>query len=99
MDVFPVEPKGAGQPFESPLRGFDNVLLTPHIGGSTAEAQQNIGTEVAEKLIKYSNNGSTLSAVNFPKGSLPELPGHQRLLHYHPTHPAPRSTHNPAFSP
>jgi len=43
MDVFPVEPKGAGQPFESPLRGMDNVLLTPHIGGSTAEAQQNIG--------------------------------------------------------
>src|SRR5579884_1334980 len=65
IDVFPKEPKGAGDEFVSPLREFDNVLLTPHIGGSTEEAQENIGVEVAEKLIKYSNNGSTLSAVNF----------------------------------
>ena len=50
-------------------------MLTPHVGGSTEEAQQNIGTEVAEKLIKYSNNGSTLTAVNFPEVSLPEHPG------------------------
>ncbi len=75
MDVFPVEPKSAGEEFVSPLRGMDNVLLTPHVGGSTEEAQQNIGTEVAEKLIKYSNNGSTLMAVNFPEVSLPEHPG------------------------
>jgi D-3-phosphoglycerate dehydrogenase / 2-oxoglutarate reductase len=67
IDVFPVEPKTARDEFVSPLRGLDNVLLTPHAGGSTEEAQQNIGIEAAGKLIKYSNNGSTLSAVNFPK--------------------------------
>src|SRR5581483_8232224 len=83
IDVFPSEPKGAGDEFASPLRGFDNVLLTPHIGGSTEEAQQNIGVEVAEKLIKYSNTGSTLTAVNFPEVSLTEHPGKHRLLHIH----------------
>src|SRR5262249_43900351 len=70
LDVFPMEPKSATQPFESPLREIDSVLLTPHIGGSTAEAQENIDSEVAEKLIKYSNNGSTVGAVNFPEVSL-----------------------------
>ena len=98
MDVFPVEPKGAGQPFESPLRGMDNVLLTPHIGGSTAEAQQNIGTEVAGKLIKYSNNGSTVGAVNFPEVSLPEHPGKHRLLHIHRNQPGVLSAINGVFS-
>src|SRR6266404_5895782 len=83
FDVFPSEPKTEGEEFVSPLRGFDNVLLTPHIGGSTEEAQENIGIEVAEKLIKYSNNGSTLSAVNFPEVSLPEHPCKLRLLHVH----------------
>jgi D-3-phosphoglycerate dehydrogenase len=63
MDVFPVEPKTASDEFVSPLRGMDNVLLTPHVGGSTEEAQQNIGLEVAGKLTKYSDNGSTISAV------------------------------------
>jgi D-3-phosphoglycerate dehydrogenase len=61
LDVFPQEPKTAKEEFVSPLRGLDNVLLTPHVGGSTEEAQQNIGLEVAEKLIRYSNNGSTHS--------------------------------------
>ena len=75
IDVFPSEPKGAGDEFVSPLREFDNVILTPHIGGSTEEAQQNIGVEVAEKLIRYSNNGTTLTAVNFPEVSLPSIPG------------------------
>ena len=65
IDVFPLEPQGNEARFESPLTRFDNVLLTPHIGGSTAEAQANIGREVAAKLIRYSNNGSTASAVNF----------------------------------
>ena len=83
LDVFPEEPKGAGEKFISPLRGLDNVLLTPHVGGSTEEAQQNIGSEVAEKLIKFSNNGSTLTAVNFPEVSLPEHDGKHRLLHTH----------------
>jgi len=98
MDVFPVEPKTAGEEFLSPLRGMDNVLLTPHVGGSTEEAQQNIGTEVAEKLIKYSNNGSTLSAVNFPEVSLPEHPGQHRLLHIHRNQPGVLSALNAVFS-
>jgi D-3-phosphoglycerate dehydrogenase / 2-oxoglutarate reductase len=98
MDVFPVEPKTAGEEFASPLRGMDNVLLTPHVGGSTEEAQQNIGTEVAEKLIKYSNNGSSLSAVNFPEVSLPEHPGQHRLLHIHRNQPGVLSALNSVFS-
>lgn len=98
VDVFPYEPKGAGDEFVSPLRGLDNVLLTPHVGGSTEEAQENIGTEVAEKLIKYSNNGSTLSAVNFPEVSLPEHPGKNRLLHIHRNQPGVLSAINAIFS-
>jgi D-3-phosphoglycerate dehydrogenase len=83
IDVFPVEPKGNDSVFESPLKRFDNVILTPHIGGSTSEAQQNIGGEVAAKLLRYSNNGSTITAVNFPEVSLPEHTGKCRLLHIH----------------
>jgi D-3-phosphoglycerate dehydrogenase / 2-oxoglutarate reductase len=98
LDVFPAEPKGAGDPFVSPLREFDNVLLTPHVGGSTEEAQANIGVEVAEKLIKYSNNGSTLTAVNFPQVSLPEHPGKHRLLHIHRNQPGVLSQINSIFS-
>jgi D-3-phosphoglycerate dehydrogenase len=98
LDVFPKEPKGAGQPFESPLRGMDNVILTPHIGGSTAEAQQNIGMEVAGKLLKYSNNGSSVGAVNFPEVSLPEHPGKHRLLHIHRNRPGVLSAINGVFS-
>jgi D-3-phosphoglycerate dehydrogenase len=98
IDVYPTEPKGAGDEFVSPLRGLDNVLLTPHIGGSTEEAQQNIGIEVAEKLIKYSNNGSTLTAVNFPEVSLPEHPGKHRLLHTHRNQPGVLSAINRIFS-
>lgn len=98
IDVFPVEPKTEGEEFISPLRGMDNVILTPHVGGSTEEAQQNIGTEVAEKLIKYSNNGSTLTAVNFPEVSLPEHPGKHRLLHTHHNRPGVLSAVNAVFS-
>ena len=83
IDVFPSEPESNAHPFESPLRRFDNVLLTPHIGGSTVEAQESIGLEVAAKLLKYSNNGSTMMAVNFPEVSLPEHRGKHRLLHTH----------------
>ena len=83
IDVFPVEPKGNEGDFQSPLIRFENVLLTPHIGGSTGEAQESIGREVASKLIRYSNNGSTLSAVNFPEVSLPAHPGRCRILHIH----------------
>ncbi len=98
IDVFPSEPKTAADEFISPLRGLDNVLLTPHVGGSTEEAQQNIGVEVAEKLIKYSNNGSTLSAVNFPEVSLPKHPGKHRLLHIHRNQPGVLSAINAIFS-
>jgi len=98
IDVFPAEPKANDDEFMSPLRVFDNVLLTPHIGGSTEEAQQNIGLEVASKLIKYSNNGSTLSAVNFPEVALPEHPGKHRLLHIHRNQPGVLSQINAIFS-
>ncbi|MES1260684.1 MAG: phosphoglycerate dehydrogenase [Acidobacteriota bacterium] len=98
IDVFPKEPKGAGDEFVSLLRGRDNVLLTPHIAGSTEEAQTNIGREVAEKLLKYSNNGSTLAAVNFPEVSLPEHPGHHRLMHIHRNQPGVLSCINAIFS-
>ncbi|TDF23126.1 phosphoglycerate dehydrogenase, partial [Delftia tsuruhatensis] len=67
IDVFPTEPRSNKDEFVSPLRGLDNVILTPHVGGSTMEAQANIGLEVAEKLVKYSDNGTTTSAVNFPE--------------------------------
>ncbi len=87
VDVFPAEPKGNNDPFVSPLIGMDNVILTPHIGGSTLEAQENIGLEVAAKLVRYSDNGSTLSAVNFPEVSLPEHPNSHRLLHIHENRP------------
>ncbi|WP_301098163.1 phosphoglycerate dehydrogenase [Otariodibacter sp.] len=87
LDVFPTEPASINDPFESPLREFDNVILTPHIGGSTSEAQANIGSEVASKFVKYSDNGSTLSAVNFPEVSLPEHHGTKRLLHIHTNKP------------
>ncbi|KAB2936454.1 MAG: phosphoglycerate dehydrogenase [Candidatus Contendobacter sp.] len=98
IDVFPVEPKANDEEFVSPLRRFDNVLLTPHVGGSTEEAQQNIGLEVAGKLIKYSNNGSTVSSVNFPEVALPEHPGKHRLLHIHRNQPGVLSQINAIFS-
>lgn len=99
IDVFPVEPKKNGERFESPLQKFDNVILTPHIGGSTQEAQENIGIEVSSKLIKYSDNGSTLSAVNFPEVSLPEL-GRKtsRLLHIHKNQPGVLNQINKSFA-
>ncbi len=98
IDVFPEEPKSNDEPFNSPLRGLDNVILTPHIGGSTQEAQANIGLEVSEKLIRYSDNGSTLSAVNFPEVALPEHPGQHRLLHIHDNVPGMLSAINKVLS-
>ena len=98
FDVFPREPEGNDQEFLSPLRRFENVILTPHIAGSTVEAQANIGTEVSEKLVRYSDNGSTLSAVNFPEVSLPEHPGSHRLLHIHHNVPGVLSQINAVFS-
>lgn len=83
-DVYPQEPKKKGEEFQSPLRDFENVILSPHIGAGTEEAQRNIGTEVAQKLALYSDNGSTLTAVNFPEVSLPAKRTEvSRLLHVH----------------
>jgi D-3-phosphoglycerate dehydrogenase len=98
IDVFPVEPKGNTEEFISPLRQFDNAILTPHIGGSTQEAQENIGLEVAEKLVKYSDNGTTTSSVNFPEVALPEHPNSHRLLHVHNNIPGVLTAINQIFS-
>jgi D-3-phosphoglycerate dehydrogenase / 2-oxoglutarate reductase len=98
IDVFPEEPKANDDEFISPLRGLDNVILTPHIGGSTMEAQENIGVEVAEKLIKYSDNGTTTSSVNFPEVALPGHPDAHRLLHVHANVPGILSAINKIFS-
>lgn len=98
IDVFPVEPASNKERFESPLTAFDNVLLTPHVGGSTQEAQENIGIEVAGKLTKYSDNGSTLSSVNFPEVSLPQHRDCSRLLHIHENRPGILTQINTIFA-
>ncbi len=97
IDVFPQEPRSNDDEFISPLRAFDNTFLTPHIGGSTVEAQENIGMEVAEKLARYSDNGTTTSSVNFPEVALPEHAGSHRLLHVHHNVPGVMSAINNVF--
>ncbi|MBQ8707214.1 MAG: phosphoglycerate dehydrogenase [Succinivibrionaceae bacterium] len=97
-DVFPVEPATNKDQFVSPLQKFDNVILTPHIGASTKEAQTNIGIEVADKLIKYSDNGSTLTAVNFPEVSLPVQGEVNRYLHVHENRAAILNKINQVFA-
>ncbi|SDM22832.1 D-3-phosphoglycerate dehydrogenase [Oryzisolibacter propanilivorax] len=98
VDVFPKEPKSNKDEFVSPLRGLDNVILTPHIGGSTMEAQANIGIEVAAKLIRYSDNGTSTTAVNFPEVALPAHEGKHRLLHVHQNVPGVLSQINRILS-
>ena len=98
IDVFPVEPRSNDDEFISPLRRFDNTFLTPHIGGSTTEAQENIGMEVAEKLARYSDTGTTTSSLNFPEVALPEHAGSHRLLHIHRNVPGVLSAINSVFS-
>jgi D-3-phosphoglycerate dehydrogenase len=83
IDVFPVEPARSGDAFESPLRGIPNAVLTPHVAGSTIEAQENIGLEVAKKLAAYATTGDTSSAVQFPRLALPPPVSACRLLHVH----------------
>jgi D-3-phosphoglycerate dehydrogenase len=83
VDVYPSEPEANVDTFESPLRGLRNVILTPHIGGSTEEAQEAIGREVSASLIKFINSGATTAAVNFPQVELPIAPGAHRLLNVH----------------
>lgn len=98
IDVFPKEPKSNEESLDSVLRGFDNVILTPHIGGSTAEAQANIGQEVAQKFVQYANYGTTVSAVNFPEISMPQRPETHRLLHIHHNQPGVLSNINSLFA-
>ena len=99
IDVFPTEPKSNNDEFISELRNLDQVLLTPHVGGSTMEAQQNIGIEVAGKLAKYSDVGSTVTAVNFPEVTLSsDHEGRSRLLHIHTNKPGVLIQINQAFS-
>ena len=99
LDVFPQEPSSNKDPFISRLKEYDQVIITPHIGGSTLEAQVNIANEVANKLIKYSNNGSTSSAVNFPQVSLPEISRKQsRVMHIHQNKPGMLEKINHVFS-
>ncbi|MCL6268404.1 phosphoglycerate dehydrogenase [Sansalvadorimonas sp. 2012CJ34-2] len=98
IDVFPEEPHSNSDEFISPLREFDNVILTPHIGGSTLEAQANIGKEVAHKLVRYSDNGTSLSSVNFPEASLPAHDGNHRILHVHHNIPGVLSHINQIYS-
>jgi len=83
IDVFPIEPKSNADPFESELRGLSNVILTPHVGGSTMEAQEAIGREVASALLRFLNEGSTASAVNMPQVEPPPLAGRHRILNIH----------------
>jgi D-3-phosphoglycerate dehydrogenase len=80
IDVFPVEPRSNAEAFQSPLQGLENVILTPHVGGSTEEAQERIGVEVARKLVEYSDGGSTMGAVNFPQVQLPIRPLGNRFI-------------------
>ena len=97
VDVFPVEPSRNGEAFVSPLQGIPNVILTPHIGGSTGEAQERIGEEVAKKLAEYSDTGTTLGAVNFPNVQLPARPTGARWTHLHRDAPGMLSRINEVF--
>lgn len=98
VDVFPREPASAGEELVTPLRNLPNVILTPHVGGSTQEAQENIGAEVAAKLIRYSDNGSTTGAVNISEVTLPLHSGRTRFLHIHRNAPGVLNQVNEVFS-
>lgn len=98
VDVFPKEPKTNDEVFESALRGLPNVILTPHVGGSTEEAQENIGHFVPSKLLEYMNNGSSYGSVNFPEVQLPKLKDSHRLLHIHANVPGVLAKLNNIFA-
>jgi D-3-phosphoglycerate dehydrogenase len=83
IDVFPWEPEKNGDAFETPLQGLSNVILTPHIGGSTEEAQLNIGEDVADKLVAYLETGSTYGSHTLPVINVPPLSSKHRILHIH----------------
>jgi D-3-phosphoglycerate dehydrogenase / 2-oxoglutarate reductase len=98
IDVFPVEPEKNGDTFTTPLQGLPNVILTPHIGGSTEEAQQNIGEDVSNKLLSYLEKGITLGSVTIPALSLPPQEGSHRILHIHENVPGVLSQINTQLS-
>ena len=87
LDVFPEEPSNNKEKFESKVKGIEEIILSPHIGGSTKEAQKNIGSYVPDKIIDFINSGNTSSSVNFPKLSLPEQSDSHRLIHIHKNQP------------
>ena len=98
VDVFPKEPASNNEKFQSPLQGISNAILTPHIGGSTEEAQENIGAEVARKLVEYSDVGSTQGAVNFPQVQLPARPNGTRFIQMHRNIPGELRRLNDVFA-
>jgi len=98
VDVFPVEPASNSEKFITPIQGLPNVIITPHIGGSTEEAQERIGAEVARKLVEYSDSGSTVGAVNFPQVQLPSRAQGTRFIHVHKNVPGVMNRLNQVFS-
>jgi D-3-phosphoglycerate dehydrogenase len=98
VDVFPVEPEKNGDAFSSPLQNLPNVILTPHIGGSTEEAQQNIGDDVSTKLLNYLEKGITLGSHTVPALALPPQEGAHRILHIHKNVPGVLSEINGQLS-
>ncbi|MCB1523988.1 MAG: phosphoglycerate dehydrogenase [Rhodoblastus sp.] len=98
IDVFPVEPGSNKEKFVSPLQGLPNVILTPHIGGSTEEAQERIGSEVARKLADYADTGATFGAVGFPQVQLPPHVGGTRFVHMHRNVPGVLTRLNQIFA-
>ena len=98
LDVYPVEPEKNGERFETPLQGMSNVILTPHIGGSTEEAQTNIGEDVSDKLFHYLENGVTIGSHTVPELNLPLQEGTHRILHIHNNVPGVLSEINTVLS-
>lgn len=98
LDVFPHEPKANSEKFSSPLQGMDQVILTPHVAGSTEEAQQDIGSFVSERLVDFTHDGTTLYSVNFPQVQLPKIKNAHRLIHIHENIPGMLAQLNHVFA-
>ncbi|HEV2422973.1 MAG TPA: phosphoglycerate dehydrogenase [Candidatus Acidoferrales bacterium] len=98
LDVFPREPKANDEKFSSPLQGMEQVILTPHVAGSTEEAQQDIGSFVSERIVDYIHDGTTLYSVNFPNVQLPKIKNAHRLIHIHENIPGMLAQLNHVFA-